>query len=539
MTGPASRGTERDTRAPSLVTGTQGSVGALLVVLAFGLALRLILTYLLPTSGFGVDLGAFRFWAADLAANGPHGFYDRPFLHDYTPGYLYVLWLLGIIGKVLGGVSVGLIKIPAILADLAIGWLVWSMLLELGTRRTLALAAAFVAVINPISWFDSAVWGQVDSVGVVFLLLGLREIWRDRPERAAVLTVIAAVIKPQLGILIPILALVTIRRALWPIRDPATADEAGPYTATGLLTRFRALERRTDHPVRILTTAATAAITTVLLCYPFALSVLEFTSKAPFLKSGLLAQILATASGYPYLAVNAFNPWALISGDAGYSLANSGLWACDGPWGTKICGEGVAMFGPIPAVVVGSVLMLVVTAAIALVAALRPDRRTILLCLTLLALAFFVVPTRVHERYAYPVFALAIMLAAVAWRWRLAYLVLTLTIFLNMYAELTNPFYNNPGIVDWLGISAQIRSFEGIALIALLNRRRLRVGVDPASGARRERLGEEFELASEDEWLPEPSTGWVEPVRGAGAFDRAEPSFTGPMGGCRPGPARG
>ena len=219
MTGPAARGTERGTRAPSRVTGTQGAVGAVLVVLALGLALRLIIAYLLPGSGFGVDLGAFRAWAANLASQGLNGFYQRDFFHDYTPGYLYVLWALGLVGQVIGGVGVALIKVPAILADLAIGWLVWSMVLELGGRRNVALAAAFVAVVNPISWFDSVVWGQVDSVGVVFLLLGLRELWRDHPERSAIYAVVAALIKPQLGILIPILALVTIRRALWPVEN--------------------------------------------------------------------------------------------------------------------------------------------------------------------------------------------------------------------------------------------------------------------------------------------------------------------------------
>ncbi len=228
MTGPTIRGSERGTRAPSWVTGTSGAVGAVLVVLALGLALRLIIAYALPGSGFGVDLGAFRAWASNLATEGLFGFYERDFFHDYTPGYLYVLWVLGLVGEASGGVSVGLIKIPAILADLAIGWLVWSMILELGGRRSLALVAAFVAVVNPISWFDSVVWGQVDSVGVVFLLLGLREIWRDRPERAAILTVIAALIKPQLGILIPILALVTIRRAFWPRPMRQRSEEPPP-----------------------------------------------------------------------------------------------------------------------------------------------------------------------------------------------------------------------------------------------------------------------------------------------------------------------
>ena len=186
MTGPASGGSERGTAAPSRSTGTQGAVGAVLIVLALGLALRLIIAYLLPGSGLHNDLGAFRFWAGELAAHGPLGFYDRDFLHDYTPGYMYVLWLVGIVGQAVGGVSVELIKVPPIIADLAIGYLAWSMIRELGGRDRIALAAAFVAVVNPISWFDSVVWGQVDSFGVVFMLLGLRELWRDRPERAAV-----------------------------------------------------------------------------------------------------------------------------------------------------------------------------------------------------------------------------------------------------------------------------------------------------------------------------------------------------------------
>ena len=73
VTGPASGGSERGTAAPSRSTGTQGAVGAVLVVLALGLALRLIIAYLLPGSGLHNDLGAFRFWAGELAAHGPLG----------------------------------------------------------------------------------------------------------------------------------------------------------------------------------------------------------------------------------------------------------------------------------------------------------------------------------------------------------------------------------------------------------------------------------------------------------------------------------
>ena len=61
-------------------------------VLALGLVFRLIIaTASIPDSGFGVDLSSFQFWAGNLADKGLHGFYERDFFHDYTPGYLYVL----------------------------------------------------------------------------------------------------------------------------------------------------------------------------------------------------------------------------------------------------------------------------------------------------------------------------------------------------------------------------------------------------------------------------------------------------------------
>ena len=172
------------------------------------------------------------------------------------------------VGEAVGGIG-DLIKVPPILADLAIGWLVWSMVRELGGRDRLALLGAAVAVVNPIFWFDSVVWGQVDSFGVVFLLLGLRALWRDQPERAAIFTVIAAIIKPQLGHPRP------ARRGR---HDPARAV-AGPRDAdatpwptqdadgrapAGIVARLRAWERRTGIPWRILTTGLAGYLTAVV-----------------------------------------------------------------------------------------------------------------------------------------------------------------------------------------------------------------------------------------------------------------------------------
>ena len=90
--------------------------------------------------------------------------------------------------------------------------------------------------------------------------------------------------------------------------------------------------------------------------------------------------------------------------------------------------------------------------------------------MTVLAVAFFILPTRVHERYLYPFFALGAILAAFSWRWRVAYVVFAITTFLNMYVVLTTLYApGNPGIVDWLGIGESIRSEGWVTAIALAN----------------------------------------------------------------------
>ncbi len=404
MSAPAWELQGRGTAGSDTISDARRGVPALLLLLGAGLALRAALALQLPGSGFGVDLNAFRFWADNLADQGPFGFYARPFFHDYTPGYLYVLWLIGIVGNAVGGIG-DLIKIPAILADLAVAWVVRDLVVELGGSRTRALAAAAVVLFTPLTWFDSVIWGQVDSVGLVFLLLGLRDLWRDHPERSALWAATAAVVKPQLGILVPIVAVVVIRRAL--IGQPADVDageadpeaadadeaQAGaatPSTAAGDATSTT--PRRPYPWWRIVTTGLTGLLTAVVLSAPFGLSLPD-----------LLHQVAETAGGYPWLTVNAYNPWALVSHD-GAGLAASGQWLCDaittsaaGTSEGTPCPPGMeTLIGPFWAVAVGGALLVLATLAVLAVVARRPDRRTILVGLTVLAIAFFVLPTRVH-----------------------------------------------------------------------------------------------------------------------------------------------
>ncbi len=446
MTGPVSGEPVGEVGAHAKA---RDSVGSILTLLALGLIFRVIIAYLLPGSGFKNDIEAFQYWAQNLASEGLHGFYARDFFHDYTPGYLYVLWLVGVVGQAVGGIG-DLIKAPPILADIGLAYLVWSMTLELGGSRRAARLGAFMVVVNPITWFDSVVWAQVDSFGLVFLLLGLRELWRDRPERSAILTVIAALIKPQLGILIPIVAAVTIRRALWPEGGYGAETRPTPQRKT------MRWEATVTGPIRIATTGLAGLGTAVGLSLPFGLSM-----------PGLIEQIFKTAGGYPYLSVNAWNPWAMITFD-GSGVASNSAWVCDMVVAANAaCGRAFSV-GAIPAVIVGTALTLIAFSVISVLVARRPDRQTILVGVAALAIVFFVVPTRVHERYLFPLVALGAILAAVSWRWRIAYVLSSLATFANLYFVLTTLYPNNPSIDDWLGTGKALGSFQVVAIAATI-----------------------------------------------------------------------
>ena len=503
-------------------TSRRGLGWQILALLVIGLIFRLMMAYGLDAlrgSGFETDLRLFAFWAENLADQGPFGFYERGFFADYTPGYLYALWAVGVVGNFLGGVG-DLVKIPAILTDAVLAFVVYRMVRDLGVTERRALLAAAVVLLNPVTWFDSVIWGQVDSFGTVFLLLSIRELWKGRHERAAILAVVAALIKPQLAILVPIVAFVTIRRVLWP--KGAWGDEPAPEPS-GF-----GWERRTTGLLRIFSTGVAGFVTAVVLAAPFGLSVVTISTSAPFLDSSLLRLVFSTAATYSYVTVNAYNLWALFPLD-GQSMASNGGWIYDAPvpdataWAT---------IGPFPAALVGGVLLgaLLFVIVPALVAR-RPDRLTILVGVAVLALAFFAVPTRVHERYLFPLFGIAAILFAFSWRWRIAYIVASVATFLNMYVVLTTLYTNNPQVEDWLGIGPAVRSYGGVALVAVLHTAALVFGLLQLRDGARRTLASELEVGRRPDWEEAPENVPAQPG-GTGAPVADHGDSTPPGGRC-------
>ncbi len=567
-------------------TSAATAIPAILVLLAAGLALRLIIAYVIfPGSGFPNDLGAFQAWGNDIARNGPVGFYDRQSFIDYPPVYLL---LLGVVSLLTGG-SIGEgVKILPILADLALAGVVWVMVQELGGSGRRALITAAIVLFNPITWFNSAIWGQADAVGSILLLLGLRELQRDRREIASGLAVLAVLTKMQLGILGFVVGFVVLRRSLAPRtggRDPArvlTSVGAGLVTGAAVCLPFTGLDfaglaGRLSSAAGLLTIAV--GLVTALGVFSLARRYLPPADAARrTLVSALLgagtavvfagmvfdsiaSHLLNTFGEYPYLTLNAYNPWALVTTDTGEAMDRGLSWIRDAPFTdprtgatdpgfvfgpfsatfvtaalglavllaagavvawtraraadrATVAGDGPAsaaaaaaagepaepadsrdraselrglagacavaaasiafvvggqLIAPLSAIVVGDAFLIAILVGVSAWAAWRDDKLSLLVALTILSIAFFVVPTRAHERYLFPFFGLGAILLALSWRWSAVYVALAAVNSLNLVAVLVQ-YKGIPAgdgvlagtVIDWGTGLQTARWFDGI-----------------------------------------------------------------------------
>jgi Gpi18-like mannosyltransferase len=244
---------------------------SLWVVLCVALALRLLFAF--TVFGFPPDIACFEGWAKQAAEIGLSRFYFGETFADYPPGYIYVLFFLGHLKRLLhlrdfSPPSLVLLKLPAILADLALAVLLFALARKrLGEPRAEFLFAAFA--LNPAVGLDSALWGQVDAVFVLPLLLGVLFLLEQRIELSAIFFALALLIKPQTLMFSP----------LW-------------------LWAF--LERRS--PAVVFRSVLLGLGVFVLLSLPFSLS-------------RVLGIYRGAVGSYQYATLNAFNLFALLGGN--------------------------------------------------------------------------------------------------------------------------------------------------------------------------------------------------------------------------------
>jgi Gpi18-like mannosyltransferase len=301
---------------------------------------------------------------------------------DYLPLRLYWLWGLSKLVPLLGGSFVAplpsatllLIKLPGLLADLATIAVIYCWSRRWQPIRIATIIAAIYALAAPV-WINVAWWGQVDAVLMLALLGAVILLERAEGRWSWLCWSLAILIKTQAVVFAPLLFVTTLRL----------------YGARGLVR-----------------SAGLVSGMLALLCAPLILA-----GQLP----GLLQSYDGSIGRFPRTTVAAYNLWFL---------------ALDG--GSARDTEFV--LGSISYRTAGLVLFGLVAAIVCLALLRRSDASARAESAAVLALAFFALPTQIHERYLFLALAfLVLRIASAPWA-MLPYLLLIVTATLNILGTL-------------------------------------------------------------------------------------------------------
>ncbi|MEA4927051.1 MAG: phospholipid carrier-dependent glycosyltransferase [Candidatus Limiplasma sp.] len=208
------------------------TLGFLLALLGtFGL--RLYLGAVVP--GYTVDMNCFAAWSLRMAGEGPWGFYAPDYFCDYPPGYMLLLWPVGLLIRAVGYADSPevrlLIKSIPLLCDMAVALLLFSYARKRMPLKT-AVFVALLFALNPAALVNGAAWGQVDTVLALLLLLTAITAMEADWRATVPLYALAVLVKPQALLFGPV-------GALWIILRYAAADPAQRRSQRkGFLTGF-------------------------------------------------------------------------------------------------------------------------------------------------------------------------------------------------------------------------------------------------------------------------------------------------------------
>ncbi len=309
-------------------------------------------------------------WALRLNQVGFSNFYSDQIWTNYTPGFLYVLYFLGALKNLLHLSDPALyllIKIPSVLAEVLMGILVYIKLSEKSVKwGTMAILAI---LLNPVFIFNSSIWGQIDGLLTLLILLSIYFLDQNKLVLSSIFLGLAFLVKPQSIAVLPIFILYLIKHL--------SSKNIFKLIFPAFLTIFS-------------------------LSLPFFIN-------QPL--TGLVQLFSKMVSDYSYTSLNAYNFW----GGVGFWINDNQTWQVltYQRWGQ---------------------IMLIIYWGILSYQYLK-GKLSVYSAAALATLAFFFLPTRVHERYLYPGLVFLIIIAS-QFKSRLIILlavILNILHFFNLY----------------------------------------------------------------------------------------------------------
>ena len=305
--------------------------------------------------GHEQDMSCFIAWADMVYNDGFHKFYTT-MTEGYPPGYIYILYVIGWLRHIFSipwnsAMSDILTKMPNILTDLGMGYLIYKVASE-KFRETGAALLSAVYLFCPAIILDSVVWGQTDSIYVVFLAWMFYLIAKKKLIPSYFLFALAILLKPQAMMFAPVL--------LYGIIDHVFLEDFnwkkfGINLGMGLV---------------------------AILCMVIAV--------LPYGLQKVISLYTNTVGSFEYASVNAYNFWTLVGknwisqGDRGFGLSYQ-------TWGTIF------------------ILLIVIATAFVNFRCKKTEAKYTYIG-GMLIIGIFMFSVRMHERYMYP--AMAFMLLA-------------------------------------------------------------------------------------------------------------------------------
>jgi len=100
-----------------------------------------------------------------------------------------------------------LLKLPFILADLGLSILAYQTVLDLTKKKKIALTACLLFLFNPVLIYNSAIWGQTDSLINLLSLFGIWRLYKSKYTSAFFFLILSLFFKLSLVVWSPIVLL--------------------------------------------------------------------------------------------------------------------------------------------------------------------------------------------------------------------------------------------------------------------------------------------------------------------------------------------
>lgn len=352
-------------------------------IIILGLVVRIFLG--LKLRDFHSDTGLFFEWAESMYKYGPRYLYENTYC-DYPPGYMYVLWGLGMIIEWLKSFDttyewmVMVLKIPSIIADILTAVLLYKIASEKQTQGK-AILVMCLYIFNLAVILNSSVWGQVDSILAFMVLLTVFFVYKKRMCLSYLTFCLGFFIKPQIIFIAPVILLGIIENVFV---DDFSLKKFLKHLGCGLA----------------------SILLCVILCLPFNLM-------------NVIVQYRDTISSFPFATMNAYNFWAILG--LNYDSQET-VWLFNIPvyiWGYFFI----------------ALLCLLVVYLWFCFYKKRESKQSLYYYLAaLLIVGVFTLAVRMHERYMFPAMALILAFSAIRMSAKnlIFYIVASLLSFVNV-----------------------------------------------------------------------------------------------------------